>query len=182
MTSNGLVGYWVALWKWETKNIKWRVLVVYGCACHPCQVLVVSMYRFKNCPQRSQTPFFHPTKVSECVDALFIWQRNTGKSKRVNMTSVSSALSGRFLCNIDFRAPHRFFCHSQKVIQWRGQSSIRHGWSERPAAPEGKVKFPYGTRGKLKFGKNEVSQWENSWSSWENGVGSAPLQPCPQGA
>ena len=74
------------------------------------------------------------------------------------------------------------FCPSQKVIQWRGQSSIRHGWSEHPAAPAGKVKFPYGTRGKLKFGKNEVSQWENSWSSWENGVGSAPLQPCPQGA
>ena len=87
---------------------------MYGCVCHPCQVLVVSMYRFKNCPLRSQTPFFHPTKVSECVDALFIWQRNTGKSKRVNMASLSSALSGHFLCNIDFRAPHRFFAPVRK--------------------------------------------------------------------
>ena len=30
------------------------------------------------------------------------------------MASLSSALSGHFLCNIDFRAPHRFFAPVRK--------------------------------------------------------------------
>ena len=137
----------------------------------------------KTVHSEAKHPFSILQRSLNVVDALFIWQRNTGKSKRVNMTSVSSALSGRFLCNIDFRAPHRFFCPSQKVIQWRGQSSIRHGWMVRTSRCSWrKSQVSIRHSGKLKFGKNEVSQWENSWSSWENGVGSAPLQPCPQGA